>query len=121
MDQSVDHQLTHDIFLERRDSGSKQPIRDLVAFAKVRDLLPERIDKLDWRQREVIPDELADLRSLLIVLERLDHRSGSEARALYRRAHEEHAEVGEQCAAGQPIVREQLLVGLLLYGRLHAI
>jgi hypothetical protein len=69
----------------------------------------------------VVPDQLVDLLPVLVVLDELDDRSGGQLSAMMLATETEHAQIGEVRSLCELIVIEQLIVRLLLDGRLDAI
>lgn len=83
--------------------------------------MPDRIEQLDRREGVVVPHVLGDFDAPLVVLEGLDHRRGAEPRPVTGRAQQQHAEVRQPVAAGEAVVVEQLVVGLLAHRGLDAV
>jgi hypothetical protein len=121
VDEGVDEQLANDGLLERGHLRTEHAVGQLVALAKVWDLVPDRVDELHGRELVVVPAPLRDFGPALVVLDGLHDGRAAELRAVDCVAEKEHAEVRENATAGEAVVVEQLAVGLLFDGRLHAV
>ncbi len=98
-----------------------QPIRQFVAFVKVRNALPQGVHQFDGRQAVVVPQPFVDLLAPFVVLDRLHAGRRAQACTVAGGADDQHPQVGQPWAITQAIVRQHLGIALFLDGRLHAV